>query len=93
MVTAVVALGPEETILWQVSLAIGAVVIIVVIALLGMLLALVRSIEQGARELLGVGAAVAGNTSNISTALTIADTLDDVATEAGRHAALLGVTS
>ena len=91
MVTIALALDIQEVTLWQVSLAVGAVVIVVVIALLGLLLSLVGSIEAGVRQLLVAGCAVVGNTNNIATALTVADTLDEVAAEAGRHARLLGV--
>jgi hypothetical protein len=91
MVTIALALDIQEITLWQVSLAVGAVVIVVVIALLGLLLSLVGSIEAGVRQLLVAGGAVVGNTNNIATALTVADTLDEVAAEAGRHARLLGV--
>jgi hypothetical protein len=84
-------LSSLETSLWQVSLAVGAVVIIVVIALLGLLLHLVRSIEGGVQQLLGVAVGVAGNTASIKLALEVAKTLDQVTEEAGRHARLLGV--
>jgi hypothetical protein len=87
----VTALPAEEVVLWQVSLTVGAVVIIVVIALLGLLLSFVRNIEAGAKGLLAVGGGVAKNTNNISTALTVADTLDAITDEAVRHAGLLGV--
>jgi uncharacterized membrane protein YqiK len=85
------ALSAGETTFWQVALAIGAVVIIVVIALLTLLLYLVNSIWAGAQQLLGVAGRVAGNTSNIKVALDVASTLDEVTEEAGRHARLLGV--
>ncbi len=88
-----IELAPEELALWYVALAVGAVVIIVVIALLGLLLYLVGAIERGARQLLAVAGGVAGNTSSIKVALDVADTLDEVAAEAGRHARLLGVAA
>jgi hypothetical protein len=87
----VLALAPEEITFWQVMLAIGAVVIVVVIALLSLLLYLVRSIETGVQRLWDVAQGVAGNTANIKIALAVADTLDEVADEARRHARLLGV--
>jgi len=87
------ALVIEEITLWQVALAVGAVVIVVVIVLLALLLHLVRSIESGAQLLLGVAGGVAGNTGKIKIALAVADTLDEVAQEAGRHARLLGVAA
>jgi hypothetical protein len=85
------ALAGEEVMLWQVILALGAVVIIVVIALLGLLLHYVGSIEAGVRRLRGVAQGVAGKTANIKVALTVADTLDEIVDEAGSHARLLGV--
>ena len=85
------AIAAEEITFWQVSLAVGAVVIIVVIALLGLLKHLVGGIEAGAHQLLGVAGGVAGNTDNIKIALDVADRLDEVIVEAGKHARLLGV--
>jgi len=87
----VLALATEEITFWQVTLAVGAVVIVVVIALLTLLLNFVRSIETGVQRLGDVAQAVAGNTANIKIALAVADTLDEVADEARRHARLLGV--
>ncbi|MGH3902921.1 MAG: hypothetical protein ACRDTE_01785 [Pseudonocardiaceae bacterium] len=87
----VLALATEEIMLWQVTLAVGAVVIVVVIALLGLLLYLVGSIETGVLRLWDVAQGVAGNTANIKIALAVADSLDEVVDEAGRHARLLGV--
>jgi hypothetical protein len=63
----------------------------VVIALLALLLSFVGSIDTGVQALLVAGGTVAANTGNIKTALTVADTLDEVAAEAGRHAQLLGL--
>jgi hypothetical protein len=85
------ALAPEEITFWQVTLAVGAVVIVAVIALLSLLLYLVRSIETGVHRLWDVARGVAGHTANIKIALTVANTLDEIADEARRHAQLLGV--
>ncbi|MGH3773119.1 MAG: hypothetical protein ACRDRW_17285 [Pseudonocardiaceae bacterium] len=87
----VIALPPEEITFWQVTLAVGAVVLIAVIALLSLLLYLVGSIEAGVQRLWAAAQGVAGNTANIKIALTVADTLDEITDEAGRHARLLGV--
>jgi hypothetical protein len=87
----VLALAPEEITFWQVILVIGAVVIVAVIALLSLLLYLVRSIETGVQLVWDAGQKVAGNTANIKIALAVADTLDEIADEARRHAGLLGV--
>lgn len=87
----VLALTAEETLFWEVALAIGAVVVIAVIILLSALYAFAGSIETNVRRLGGVAQGVAGNTANIKTALTVSDSLDEVVDEAGRHAGLLGV--
>ncbi|MGH3941277.1 MAG: hypothetical protein ACRDTG_22120 [Pseudonocardiaceae bacterium] len=85
------ALAAEEIMLWEVALAVGAVVIVVVIMLLSALLSFVRSIETNVQGLGDVAQGVAGNTANIKIALVVADSLDEVVDEAGRHARLLGV--
>lgn len=85
------ALAAEEVTFWQTILVIGAVVLVAVIALLGLLLRLVGSIESSVRRLVGALEGVAGNTSNIKVALAVVDSLDEVADEARRHALLLGV--
>jgi HAMP domain-containing protein len=87
----VVALAAQEITFWQVILVVGAIVIVAVIALLSLLLYLVRSIEASVQRLGDVAQGVAGNTANIKIALTVADSLDEVAAEARRHAELLGV--
>jgi type II secretory pathway component PulC len=87
----ILALAAEEVMFWEVALAVGAVVIIVVIALLSLLLSFVRSIETNVQRLGGVAQGAAGNTANIKIALAVADSLDEVVEEAGRHARLLGV--
>jgi hypothetical protein len=83
----------DEIVFWEVMLALGAVVIVVVIALLSLLLSFVRSIEASVVRVGSVAQGVAGNTANIKIALAVADSLDEIADEAGRHARLLGVGS
>lgn len=87
----ILALAAEEIMLWEVALAVGAVVIVTVILLLSALLSFVRSIETSVQGLGDVAQGVAGNTANIKIALVVADSLDEVVDEAGRHARLLGV--
>ena len=87
----VLALASEEIAFWQVMLALGAVVLLAVIALLSLLLRLVGSIEASVQRVGDVAQGVAGNTANIKVALVVADRLDEIADEARRHAALLGV--
>lgn len=87
----VLALAPADVAFWQVILVIGAIVIVAVIVLLGLLLRIVGSIGDGVQQLGDVARGVAANTDNIKAALTVIDTLDEVVDEAGRHAQLLGV--
>lgn len=87
----VLALAAEEIAFWQVVLVIGAIVLVAVIALFSLLLHLVGSIEASVQQLGGAAKGVAGNTSNIKVALTVADSLDEIVDEAGLHAQLLGV--
>lgn len=87
----VLALATEEITFWQIILAVGAVVLVAVIALLSLLLSLVGSIEASVQRLWDGAQGVRGNTANIKIALAVADTLDEIADEAGRHARLLGV--
>lgn len=89
----VLALAPAEITFWQVTLGVGAVVLLVVVALLSLLLSIVGSIETGVQQLGPAADGVADNTANIRLALTVADSLDEVAVEARRHARLLGVSS
>lgn len=84
-------LAPEEITFWQVMLIIGAIVIVAVIALLSLLLALVRSIESGVQRVQDVAQSVGGNTSNITVALAVVASLEEVIGELRRHARLLGV--
>ena len=87
----VLALAAEEITFWQVLLAVGAVVLLAVIALLSLLLYLVGSIEAGVQRLWDVAQGVRGNTANIKVALAVAATLDEIADETRSHARLLGV--
>ncbi|MGH3983558.1 MAG: hypothetical protein ACRDST_12970 [Pseudonocardiaceae bacterium] len=85
------ALAPEAITFWQVMLVLGAVVLVAVIALLSLLLRFVGSIEASVHAVGDVAQGVAGNTANIKVALAVADSLDEIADEARRHAQLLGV--
>ena len=87
----ILALAAEEIMFWEVALTVGAVVIATVILLLSALRSFVRSIETNVQGLGEVAQGVAGNTANIKIALAVADSLDEVVDEAGRHARLLGV--
>ncbi len=86
----VLALAPQDITFWEITLAIGAVVIVAVIALLSLLLSLVRSIDTNVQQLKDAAQGVRSDTANIKVALAVADSLDEVAEEARRHAELLG---
>jgi hypothetical protein len=87
----VLALAPQDITFWEIILAIGAVVIVAVIALLSLLLSIVGSIETNVQRLRDVAQDVRGDTANIKVALAIVESLDEVTAEARRHAELLGV--
>lgn len=85
----VLALTGEQITFWQISLGMGAVVIVVVIALLTFLFMLVREIDAGANGVLSTAVSVLGNTSQISKLGTTASALEEIKQEALRHDALL----
>jgi len=87
----VLALASQDITFWEITLAIGAVVLGAVIALLSLLLSIVRSIETNVVRLHDVAQGVRSDTANIKVALAIVDSLDEVTNEARRHAQLLGV--
>ena len=87
----VLALTPQDITFWEITLAIGAVVIVAVIALLSLLLSIVGSIETNVQQLRDVAQDVRSDTANIKVALAIVESLDEVTAEARRHAELLGV--
>ena len=87
----VLALAPQDITFWEITLAIGAVVIVAVTALLSLLLSIVRSIETNVLRLQDAAQGVRSDTANIKVALAIVESLDEVTEEARRHAQLLGV--
>lgn len=87
--TVVLALTREQASFWWISLGIGLVVVIVVIALLSFLLALVRDIDSGVSGVLNTAVGVVGNTSQIAKLGTTAGALEEIKKEALRHDALL----
>jgi hypothetical protein len=87
----VLALASQDVTFWEITLAIGAVVIVAVIALLSLLLSSVRSIETNVLRLQDVAEGVRSDTANIKVALAVVDSLHEVTEEARRHAELLGV--
>lgn len=86
----VLALSDQEITLWLVALAVGAVVIVAVIALLGMLLYLIRSIDAGATRLRTAAGTMAGHTHQIREVGAVDSRLQEVGQEAQRHVELFG---
>lgn len=68
--------------LWQISLAIGVVVLVVVIVLMTLLLSFVKDIETGAGVLVGGASGVEQNTDNIRQFAATAAVLEDIKAEA-----------
>ncbi len=72
--------------LWEVSLGIGVVVILVVIGLMMLLLSFIKDIEAGAEGLVAVGGELGRNTGAIPQLATTASVLEEIRTEALIHA-------
>ncbi|MDQ6607513.1 MAG: hypothetical protein M3Z06_13320 [Actinomycetota bacterium] len=75
--------------LWQVSLGMGLVVILVVIVLMALLLSFIKDIEGGAGALLSTAGELAKNTSTIATLAITPGVLEDIKAEALVHAEYL----
>jgi hypothetical protein len=85
----VFALAREELTMWWISLGMGLVVVLVVIALLTSLLLVVRDIDAGVKGVLSAAVSVLGNTSLIAKLGTTASALEEIKAEALRHDGLL----
>lgn len=83
------ALTPTYETFWLISLGIGAVVLVVVIALLTLLLKLVRDIDVGVREVWETATRLASNTATTWQLRETAKRLDELAEEAAHHDELL----
>lgn len=80
----------EEThTFWQITLGIGAVVVLVVIALMALLLRLLKDIDAGVAEASATARGVADNTVAIQELPTTASVLRDIREEAMAHHDLL----
>ncbi len=71
--------------LWWVTLGMGAVVILVVIVLMGLLLSFTKDIERGTAVLLHTADELAVNTSAIPMLAATVGVLEDIKTEALVH--------
>ncbi len=74
-----------DTGLWVIALVLGAVVLIVVAALLFLLYRSVQGIESEAESLVGIGERVAANTTKINDLLTTASVLRQIKEEVLIH--------
>jgi hypothetical protein len=83
------ALTAGEQTVWQVTVGLGAVVVLVVITLLTFLLRLVRDIDEGVGDVLGVAGGVSANTGNIVKLATTASAVEAIKREAVLHLGLL----
>jgi hypothetical protein len=80
----VIALSETDT-LWQVAVGMGAVVVLVVIALLTLLLRFVADIEAGAQAIVTRADEVAANTVALDELAKTSDVLGDIREEALIH--------
>lgn len=81
----VLALAAEHVVLWQVALAVGAVVVAVVIVLLTLLVKLVGDVEEAVAGLWTVAKSLAANTATALQLDRTATALDEVGAELQRH--------
>lgn len=85
----ILAFATQEIVLWQISLGIGAVVLVVVIALLSLLLRFVNQIDRGVEELWDTATRFAANTATLWQIDALASTLEEIREEALLHDQLL----
>lgn len=83
------ALAGETQVIWWVTLGIGLVVAVVVVALLHMLLSAVNAVRGNVTTLWDTATGVARNTATSWQLERTATMLDELKTEATRHDALL----
>lgn len=85
----VLALAPDEVTFWTIALGIGAVVLVVVIALLTLLLKIVTKIDESVAEVWQTATQLASNTTTVWQINTTLQMLDKVKEEALLHDELL----
>jgi hypothetical protein len=83
------ALPPDVETIWWVTLAVGAIVAIVVVVLLQILLNAVKQVERDVITLWETATTVARNTATTWMLANTADALDTIKTEATKHDELL----
>jgi hypothetical protein len=85
----VFAAATDTDAFWLIALGMGAVVVLVVVALMTLLLRLVKDIDEGVETLTATATGVAGNTAAIMELPKTAAVLSDIREEALIHDAFL----
>lgn len=80
-----VVAGIDNHTLWWISLGVGLVVVLVVIALMSLLLTSIRDIQRGTGVLLDTATQVSASTSKIPVLATTASVLEEIKAEALIH--------
>lgn len=83
-------LGPNQFTMWWITVGIGLVVILVVIALLSLLLKIVKDIDTGVEELWNMATRLAANTATTWQLTNAAQSLEKLRDELMEHDRLLG---
>jgi hypothetical protein len=81
----VLAAATDTDAFWLIALGMGAVVVLVVVALMALLLRLVKDIDEGVETLTATATGVAGNTAAIMELPKTAAVLSDIREEALIH--------
>ncbi len=81
--------APEEIIFWWAAIAMGVVIAIVVILLLGSLTSTVKSINQSVRGVRDTLRAIPGNTADAALIPITADRIDSILAEGLEHHAFM----
>lgn len=85
----VIALAETYQTMWVIALVAGLVVLLAVVALLTVLLRFVQRIDRNVREVWETATRLASNTATTWQLKETADALEEIKTEALRHAELL----
>lgn len=83
-------LSSGEITFWTVILVLGAVVIVAVVVLLGLLVAFIKRIDRGVNGVAGTLIAITENTRDTALVPTVGDGLDLVLAEGLAHHLFLG---
>ena len=82
-------LTSDDRMMWGIALAVGAVVLVVVVALLNLLLRVVTRVDEGVQDVWRSAKRLAANTSTTWQLRETAAAVEAIREEAGRHDAML----